>query len=141
MLPSFAEGAGFGSVTLFEAEGRARTLYALSQPDGDRVIFGVVDDVLIVANDARARGRSWRAGEPEAVEGANGFRRAWVPTRGARELRSSSSSAPAFGVPDLGGFGTGPPHQASERPERVLVEASTDELRGKLTLERRGLGG
>ena len=67
VLPSFAEGAGFGTVGLSKPKG-SDDFYALAQPDGDAVVFGVIDDVLVVANDpgageqARRRGAGCRPG-------------------------------------------------------------------------------
>ena len=104
VLPSFAEGAGFGTVGLSKPKA-GQDFYALSQPDGDTVIFGVVDDVLVVANDAR-RAAALASTEPEAVEGANG---SVVVGADAEQLVNAilQQFGPALGVPDLGGFGTG----------------------------------
>ena len=134
VLPSFAEGAGFGTVALSKPKG-GQDFYALSQPDGDSVIFGVVDDVLVVANDARRAG-ALATTEPEAVEGANG---SVVVGADAEQLVNTllRQFGGAFGLPDLGGFGTG----LLTRPLGDLngyVNASTDELRGKLTLNVEG---
>jgi hypothetical protein len=134
VLPSFAEGAGFGTVRLSKPKA-GQDFYALSQPDGDTVIFGVVDEVLVVANDAR-RARALASTEPDAVEGANG---SVVVGADAEQLVNAilEQFGPAFGVPDLGGFGTG----LFTRPLSDLngyVNASTDELRGKLTLNVEG---
>ena len=134
VLPSFAEGAGFGTVGLSKPKG-GQDFYALAQPDGDTVIFGVVDDVLVVANDAK-RAAALASAEPEAVEGAKG---SVVVGADAEQLANAilQQFGPALGVPDLGGFGTG----LLTRPLSDLngyVEASTDELRGKLTLKVEG---
>jgi hypothetical protein len=134
VLPSFAEGAGFGTVTLSKPKA-GQDFYALSQPDGDTVIFGVVDDVLVVANDAR-RARALASTEPEAVEGANG---SVVVGADAEQLVNTllEQFGAAFGLPDLGGFGTG----LLTRPLGDLngyVNASTGELRGKFTLNVEG---
>ena len=64
VLPSFAEGAGFGTVGLSKPKG-GQDFYALAQPDGDSVVFGVIDDVLVVANDP-ARAGQLAAAEPAA---------------------------------------------------------------------------
>jgi hypothetical protein len=134
VLPSFAEGAGFGTVALSKPRA-GQDFYALSQPDGDSVIFGVVDDVLVVATDARRAGALANT-EPEAVEGANG---SVVVGADAEQLVNTllEQFGGAFGLPDLGGFGTG----LLTRPLGDLngyVNASTDELRGKLTLNVEG---
>jgi hypothetical protein len=130
VLPSFAEGAGFGRVRLSKPRGGG-DFYALSQPDGDSVVFGVVDDVLVVASDAR-RARALASEEPVAVPGASG---SVVAGADAERLVNTllQEFGSAFGIPDLGAFGTG----LLTRPFGDLngsVSASTDELRGKLTL-------
>jgi hypothetical protein len=89
----------------------------------------------VVANDAR-RARALASTEPDAVEGANG---SVVVGADAEQLVNAilEQFGPAFGVPDLGGFGTG----LFTRPLSDLngyVNASTDELRGKLTLNVEG---
>ncbi len=134
VLPSFAEGAGFGTVALSKPRA-GEDFYALAQPDGDSVIFGVVDDVLVVANSARRAG-VLAGEEPTDVEGANG---SVVVGADAEQLVNTLLGAfgPALGVPDLGGLGTG----LLTRPLGDLngyVNASTNELRGKLTLNVEG---
>jgi hypothetical protein len=134
VLPSFAEGAGFGTVALSKPKA-GEDFYALSDPDGDSVIFGVVDDVLVVANDARRAG-ALATTEPTEVDGAKG---SVVVGADAEQLVNTllQEFGPAFGVPDLGGFGTG----LLTRPLGDLngyVNASTGELRGKLTLNVEG---
>ena len=69
VLPSFAEGAGFGEVRLIEAE-RASDFYTLDRrPVAAPSCFGVVDEALVVASD-RARAEELATLEPSAVEGA-----------------------------------------------------------------------
>jgi Protein of unknown function (DUF3352) len=130
VLPSFAEGAGFGTVVLSKP-GAGEDFYELAQPDGDSVIFGVVGDVLVVASDARRAGELANA-EPTSVEGAKG---SVVVGADAEQLVNTllGEFGPALGIPDLGGFGTG----LLTRPLEDLngyVNSSTDELRGKFTL-------
>jgi len=134
VLPSFAEGAGFGTVGLSKPKA-GEDFYALAQPDGDAVIFGVVDDVLVVASDARRAGAIANEA-PTAVDGAKG---SVVVGADAEQLVNTllGEFGPALGVPDLGGFGTG----LLTRPLGDLngyVKASTDELRGKFTLNVEG---
>jgi Protein of unknown function (DUF3352) len=130
VLPSFAEGAGFGTVGLSKPKGN-QDFYALSQPDGDAVVFGVVDEVLVVANDP-ARASQLAAEEPTAVSGAKG---SVVVSADAEQLVNTllGQFGPALGLGDLGGLGGA----LFTRPLGDLngyMSASTDELRGKLTL-------
>jgi hypothetical protein len=130
VLPSFAEGAGFGTVGLSKPSG-TQDFYALSQPDGDAVVFGVIDDVLVVANDP-ARASQLAAEEPAAVSGAEG---SVVVSADAEQLVNAllGQFGPALGLGDLGGLGGA----LFTRPLGDLngyMSASTDELRGKLTL-------
>jgi hypothetical protein len=129
VLPSFAEGAGFGPVGLSKPKGDGK-FYALAQPDGDSVIFGVVDDVLVVANDAK-RASALATEEPVDVPGAKG---SVTLSADAQELVDIllERFGPALGLPDLG-VGT----SLFTRPLGDLtgyLSADTDELRGKLTL-------
>ncbi len=130
VLPSFAEGAGFGTVGLSKPKGSG-DFYALSQPDGDAVVFGVVDDVLVVANDP-ARAAEFADAEPTAVPGAKG---SVVVSADAEQIVSTllGQFGPAFGLGELGGLGGA----LFTRPLGDLngsMSASTDELRGKFTL-------
>src|SRR6185503_16154325 len=68
VLPSFAEGAGFGKVRLSKPRAGA-PFYTLSKPDGGTVTFGVAGDVLVVANDAK-RAAALAAAQPTDVPGA-----------------------------------------------------------------------
>ena len=130
VLPSFAEGAGFGTVGLSKPKAGQR-FYALAQPDGDAVIFGVVDGVLVVANDAK-RAAAVAAAEPADVPGASG---SVTVSADAEQLvtRILSQFGSEFGLGDLGSLGVG----IFTRPLGDLngwMSASPDELRGKLTL-------
>jgi hypothetical protein len=130
VLPSFAEGAGFGRVSLSKPDA-SRDFYELAQADGDTVVFGVIDDVLVVAND-RAQASKLAGEEPVAVPGAEG---SVVMSADAEELVNTllGQLGPALGLGDLGGLGGA----LFTRPLGDLngsMSASTDELRGKLTL-------
>ena len=70
VLPSFAEGAGFGTVGLSKPKA-GRHFYALAKKDGSAVIFGVVNGVLVVANDPK-RAAAVAAAQPADVPGASG---------------------------------------------------------------------
>lgn len=130
VLPSFAEGAGFGEVTLTKPRG-AGDFYTLTGEGGGAVVFGVVDEVLVVASD-RARAQELATVEPSSVDGARGSA---VMGADAEELANAiiAEIGPAFGIPDLGGLGsgliTGPLDELNGS-----VSASTDALTGKLTL-------
>jgi uncharacterized protein DUF3352 len=130
VLPSFAEGAGFGTVGLSKPKGGEK-FYALAQPDGDAVIFGVVGGVLVVANDAK-RAAALASAEPSGVPGASG---SVTLSADAEQLVNTllEQFGSAFGLGDLGALGTG----LFTRPLGDLnghMSASPDELRGKLTL-------
>ena len=130
VLPSFAEGAGFGAVRLSKPKG-SEDFYRLAQPDGDVIVFGVVDDVLVVANEARRAARLAGA-EPTAVPGAKG---SVVMSADAERIVTTllGQFGPALGFGDLGGIGG----VLFTRPLGDLIgfaSANTDELRGKFTL-------
>jgi hypothetical protein len=130
VLPSFAEGAGFGRVVL--AKPRAGDdFYELREAGGGTLVFGVTNDVLVVASD-RARAVQLGNEEPAAVEGASG---SVVVGADAEQLVNEflERFGSALGIPDLGALGT----ELLTRPLGDLkgyVSASPDELRGKLTL-------
>jgi hypothetical protein len=130
VLPSFAEGAGFGTVGLSKPKG-SEDFYALAQPDGDAVVFGVVDDVLVVANDPK-RAAQLAGVDPSAVPGAKG---SVVMSADAEQIVNTllAQFGPLLGLGDLGGLGGA----LLTRPLADLngfMSASTDELRGKFTL-------
>jgi Protein of unknown function (DUF3352) len=130
VLPSFAEGAGFGTVALSKP-GPGEDFYALAQPDGDAVVFGVANEVLVVANDPRRAGEL-ASQEPSDVEDARG---SVVTSADAGELVRAvlEQIGPAFGLPDIGGF----EGAIITRPLGDLtgsMSASTEELRGRFRL-------
>ena len=130
VLPSFAEGAGFGPVGLSKPKG-GQKFYALAQPDGDAVVFGVVDDALVVANDPK-RAAALATAEPADVPGATG---SVTVSADAEQLvtRILTQFGSALGITDFGSLGVG----LFTRPLGDLdgwMSASPDELRGKLTL-------
>ena len=130
VLPSFAEGAGFGTVALSKPKG-GRKFYALAQPDGDAVIFGVVDGKLVVANDAKRAGAA-AAAEPADVPGASG---SVTVSADAEQLvgRILTQFGSELGLDGFGSLGIG----MFTRPLGDLngwMSASPDQLRGKLTL-------
>jgi Protein of unknown function (DUF3352) len=130
VLPSFAEGAGFGTVGLSKPRAGQR-FYALSQPDGDAVIFGVVDGKLVVANDAK-RAAAVAAADPAEVPGAKG---SVTLSADAEQLanRFLSQYGSQLGLGDLGPLGAGI-FTSKLGDLDGWMSASTDELRGKVTL-------
>jgi Protein of unknown function (DUF3352) len=130
VLPSFAEGAGFGAVTLGWV-GDGDGLYALRQADGDAVVFGVLGGVLVVANSLD-RARELASEEPEPVDGAEG---AVALSSDAEELANAvvGEFGERFGVTGFEALGaqlfTGPLEDLTGS-----MSASTDGLRGRITL-------
>jgi hypothetical protein len=130
VLPSFAEGAGFGRLRLSKPSG-GRDFYELRRADGGRVVFGVVDDILVVASD-RTRAAALAREDPSEVPGAKG---SVTLSADSEQLVNSllQQYGAAFGLNDLGALGTG----LFTRPFGDLnghMSADPDELRGKLTL-------
>jgi hypothetical protein len=130
VLPSFAEGAGFGRVALTKPR-TGDDFYELTGAQGGKVVFGVSNDRLVVAS-TRSRAFQLAGEEPAAVEGARG---SVVVSADAEELVQEllRQLGPAFGIPDLGALGTG----LLTRPLGDLnghLSASTDALTGRLTL-------
>ena len=130
VLPSFAEGAGFGKMTLTKPRA-GEGFYVLRQADGDSIVFGVTGDVLVVASDV-VRARAVASTDPTDVPGASG---SVVVGADAERLVGSflQRYGSALGIPDVGALGTG----LLTRPLGDLngsVSASTSELRGKFTL-------
>ncbi len=129
-LPSFAEGAGFGEVTIDKPSG-GEGVYTLTQADGDDVAFGVVDGVLVVADDP-AEAEELAAEEPEPVDGAEG---AVAMRSDAEQLANAviEEFGPALG---LSGFNALGAQLFTDRLEVLSgsLSASTDGLRGRLAL-------
>jgi hypothetical protein len=130
VLPSFAQGAGFGAVRLAKPE-QGEDFYELTEASGGTVVYGVVGEVLVVASD-RGRADQLATEEPRDVSGASG---SVVLGADAEQLGNAviDEFGEAFGVPDLGGFGarliTGPLGELDG-----YASATTGELRGRLTL-------
>jgi len=127
VLPSLAEGAGLGPVAIEKPKGN-EDFYALAQPDGEGVVFGVVDGVFVVASDADRAARLATT-EPEAVDGAQG---AVVLSADAEEL------ANAF-IEQLGSSLEIPPQLAAAftKPLSDLtgsISADTDGVSGRIRL-------
>ena len=130
VLPSFAEGAGFGAVTIKKPSG-GDGLYTLTQADGDDIAFGVVDGVLVVADDP-AEAEELAAEEPESVDGAEG---AVVMRSDAQYLANAviDEFGPALGLSGLNALGA-QLFTDSFGELSGSLSASTDGLRGRLRL-------
>lgn len=70
VLPRFAEGAGMGNVAIAKPK-KGSDFYALANPNGDSIVFGVVDDVFVLANDPKRAGRL-ASEQPTDVPNAKG---------------------------------------------------------------------
>jgi Protein of unknown function (DUF3352) len=130
MLPSFAQGAGFGSVTI-EKPRDGEDLYALVQPGGGGVVFGVTDGVLVVASDSE-RAHEVAEQEPEPADGAEG---AIAMSSDAEQLANAviDQFREQLGVGGLEAFGA----QLFTGPLADMVgslSASTEGLHGRVTL-------
>lgn len=133
VLPQFAEGAT-GEKVGFAEPGPGEDLYALATASGDRVVFGLVDGVLVVSDDPGLAAQLARAGT-RPVAGAEG---ALVLNSDAEQLAQTLLSQIPFdtGI-DLSvlrrGLADGPLDELNGS-----VEASTSGLSGgfELTLDR-----
>jgi hypothetical protein len=130
VLPSFAKGAGLGPIIIQKPTG-GEGLYTLAQPDGDGVVFGVRNGVLVVASDEE-RARQLADEDPQPVDGAEG-----AVTMSADAQRLANALIDQFrvqlGVSGFEAFGaqlfTGPLEDISG-----WMSASTEGVRGQLTL-------
>ncbi|HEY6781498.1 MAG TPA: DUF3352 domain-containing protein [Thermoleophilaceae bacterium] len=127
VLPSAAEGAGFGTVGLAKPKA-GEDFYALAQPDGDSVVFGVVGDVFVLANDASRAGRL-ATEQPAKVPGVEG---ALVVKADAGELVNQLVGAFGGGL-GLKGLGA---RLFSESLGDLTgsIESSTSGLKGSFSL-------
>jgi uncharacterized protein DUF3352 len=70
VLPRVAKSLGSGTVGLARPK-RGEDFYALAQPDGDSVVFGVVNKALVLSNEPARAGRL-ATESPRSVSGAGG---------------------------------------------------------------------
>lgn len=70
VIPNFAQGAGLGTVAVAEPEA-GEDFYAVSDAEGDGVVYGVVDNVFVLASDPERAG-GLTSEQPQTVEGAEG---------------------------------------------------------------------
>ena len=83
-LPRVLQFIGAGPMELSKPKA-GEDFYALAQPDGGSIVFGVSHGVLIISNDP-ARARSLATASPTAVSGAKG---SLVLSADAEELANS----------------------------------------------------
>jgi Protein of unknown function (DUF3352) len=129
-LPSLAEGAGLGPVSLERPRGDDK-FYALAQADGDSLVFGVVNRVFVLANDPGRAGELATA-EPTGVSGAEG---AVAMSSDAQQLVNAliRRFGPQLGLGGFESFGA----QLFTDPLEDLtgsMAVSSDGLRGRVTL-------
>jgi hypothetical protein len=124
VLPETAKSAGAGDVSLAKPR-RGGDFYALTESGGDTIVFGVVNDVFVLANDARRAGRL-ASETPSEVSGAKG---SIALSADAEQVARSvlGQVAPQLGLGGL--FGTG------------LFIAPLDELNGSLSATPDGMRG
>jgi len=126
-VPQLSARAGAGTTGI--AKRGKGNFYAAAQSDGDSILFGVVDDVLVVSNDPDRAGKLG-GDQPTAVEGADG---SFVVTADAERVarQALSELGPRLGVGGaLGG-------SLFTRPLGDLegsVSSTTGGLRGKFSL-------
>jgi hypothetical protein len=103
---------------------KGQDLYALAQPDGDGVVFGVVNGVFVLANDANRAGRL-ATEEPTPVEGA----------QGSVVIKADAEQLGTILLKKLAG-GLGIPDQL-----RAAIVRPLGELTGSLKAETDGVSG
>ena len=124
-IPGVAAGATGGDAPRLERPAGGEGLYRLVEPGSDTIVYGVVNDVLVVSNDP-GRAQELAEAEPEQVEGAEG---AMVFNVNAEALADAVLSRLA-GIEAIGGrLFTGPLGNFTGS-----LESSTDGIRGSLTL-------
>jgi uncharacterized protein DUF3352 len=130
-LPRVAQSLGAGTVGLAKPK-RGGDFYALAQPDGDSIVFGVVHRALVVSNEP-ARASRLGSETPSDVSAASG---SLVVDADARRLAESllRQLAPQIG---LGGSLGAQLFTGSLDELTGWVSADSDGIDGKLKLEIR----
>jgi hypothetical protein len=128
VLPQVAKSLGAGTVGLARPK-KGEDFYALAEPNGNSVVFGVVNNALVLSNEPSRAGRL-ATGSPKSVSGAEGS--ALLAADGQklanqilRRLASQIGPGGALG----GQLFTGPLGDVTGS-----VHAETDGLTGKLSL-------
>jgi uncharacterized protein DUF3352 len=124
VIPGFAVGAGLGTVTV-QPPKRGETFYTLSTPGGKSLVYGVVKDVFVAANDAR-RAADLAAGSPAAVPGTAG---ALVANSDAERLANRVLRRLGGALGGLGTAFTGPLGDLT-----TSIGINTSGIRGSLRL-------
>jgi hypothetical protein len=125
VLPDIAEGAA-GQRVGFAKPGAGEDFYAIATGGGDQIVFGVVDDVFVLSNDAKIAASLGNADTAE-VPGAEG---ALVLRANAEQLAKTALEQAAGEGFDLG-----------ERLEGAIGTRPLDELTGSFESSTDGLSG
>jgi hypothetical protein len=128
LIPTFARGAGAGNVAIAKPK-KGSDFYALADPNGNTIVFGVVNDVFVLANDPTRAGRL-ASEKPVAVPSAKG---AFAMNADAEQLVRAiyTRAAPSLGFG--GNFGIGL-FVAPLNELNASVADSTDGMRGSFEL-------
>ena len=127
IIPTFAEGAGLGEVGVSRPRGD-EDFYAVADEDGDGIVYGVVDDVFVLATDAERAG-DLASEQPRDVEGAEG---ALVVSADAEQIANALLS-------QLGGLFQLAPGFTTPLGSLIgSLRAEEDGLRGRLELQVEG---
>jgi hypothetical protein len=127
-LAAVAEGAGADAPRLVRPSG-GDDLYTLRQRGGDEIVFGVLGDVLVVAND-RGRARRLASETPRPVAGAEG---AVVASADVERLAKAVLEQFGRQLGPLGAVG-GELFTGSLGDLRLSLESSTESLTGSFRL-------
>jgi hypothetical protein len=143
VLPSIAEGAT-GEKVGFAKPKAGEDFYAIATRGGDRIVFGVVDGVFVLSNDA-AIAATLAADRTRAVPGAKGALAIGVDAEQLAQPLLDEIEGLDFGLDDYGEIGKSIGRRIRGTAVRPLddltgsVEATTGGLSGslRLTLDER----
>lgn len=123
VIPSFAEGAGLGEVGVARPRG-GEDFYAVAGENGEGLVYGVVDDVFVLANDA-GRAGDLASEQPRPVEGA----------QGAVVVQADAGQLAEMLISQIGGVAGALDLDLPLGPLTGSLAARGDGLRGRLTLD------
>jgi len=129
LLPSIAEGAS-GEKVGFVKPKAGEDFYAIATASGDQIVFGVVDDVFVLSNNAKIAG-SLATGKTRAVPGAKG---ALVLNVDAEQIAKEALKQFENQDLDLG-------EQFEQLQKRSFDTGSLNELIGSFEATTEGLSG